>query len=145
MSTKCSYVYLHNGSNCTHVYADIADPGNVYIEKTLNQNVSVKLGLHELAMLAKSFDLDEFERQASLTDEQIRDFVAKDYTKRKYSAWSDMWYRSICEVQNPSDQDIMDAHFSYLIKIRNKLITLRELMNSEGRVTKHNFGLEDIK
>lgn len=145
MSTKCSHVYLDRGHTRTHIYTDVADPGNFYIEKTSNQDIVVKLSLHEIGMLVKAFDVNELERQANLTDEQILNHVKADYCKNKNSSWCKMWYRSLCNVENPTDEDLMESQLKHLIKTRDKLIALRNLMNSEGRVSHHIFGLEEIK
>lgn len=145
MSTKCSHVYLHNQSAYTHVYKDLLEPEKIVIEKKLNQNVSIKLDLNEIGLLVKSFDLQELERQANLTDDDILKYVDNNFEKCKNNTWSRLWFKSICDIENPTDDELKLAHYKDLIKTRDKIKALRDQVNSEGRVVKHQFGLEEIK
>ncbi len=123
----------------------MADENKIFIEKTVNQEVKIAFNPEELAILSKSFDLVELDRQANLSDESIIEYAKNrldDFNNTK-NEWGRFFYYSIFNHNDDAEVKIEKLKQYYFDK-RQKIRLLRDkVLNS--RVSKYNFGLEDIK
>lgn len=145
MSSRCSHIYVHKGDDYTHIYSETSNEDILYLEKTQTSESKVKLSLLEMGMIAKCFDILELERQANLTDEQILQFVKSDLQKNRTNPWSKMYYQSLCQSTEPTDDEIVEAQYKYYKSLHIKVVALRDALNSESKIYKRQFGLEQIK
>ena len=146
MSTKSSIFYSDDGKKYVHFYEDMMYPADYFLNKVETTEVTYKFNLEELCLIAKSINLKELERQSSITDEQINEFVERDLLeclspKRTmlFHVFPSQIYGS--DKDNPEDQILRGR--KYYRDMRDRLRQLFEAVSSE-RVTKIYFGLEHI-
>ena len=145
MSSRCSHIYVHKGDDYTHIYSEASNEDILYLEKTQISESKIKLSLLEMGMIAKCFDIAELERQANLTDEQILHHVKSELNKNRNNPWSKMYYQSLCQSNEPSEDEIVEAQYKYYKSLHIKLIAIRDALQSERKIYKRQFGLEQIK
>jgi hypothetical protein len=145
MSTKSSLFYEHQDKNYIHCYTDIACEDKIFIEKTVNQEFKLAFEPAEICILSRSVDLNELDRQASITDESIKDYAVNRLNNYNNltNEWSKFSYYLIFDHKDADNIKIEKLEKHYF-NLREKIRLLRERVLS-SRVSKYVFGLEEIK
>lgn len=144
MSTKSSLFYNNDKDEFIHVYKDLVEPESLFIQKKVNQELTLELSPLEAGIIAKCFDLDELNRQSNLTDEQIQ-YHAKNVILKCNDAnsFSSFWLLGIIGDAE-SEEEKIERLFNHYIHVRNKIRELNAKI-SNSRIYKIDFGLENIK
>ncbi len=143
MSTRMSLFY-NTKDSLSHFYKDVADD-LYHIEKEQKTLVNVSLSLEEIISIAKSVDLNELNRQANLSDEQIVSYTTSEYHKSKAcSGLLELWVSRIFGNSELPEAKRIENGICYYKNIRDGI--RKALKDSEGfKTDKIFYGLENFK
>lgn len=141
MSTKISLFYKDD----LHLYREALDEDTVYLKfRKEGVKVTLDITMKDFARVAGTFDIGSLERQASVTDEEIRDYCGREVDRRMASDGLPRFggggvYGS---HDSPRETQIKQGVDFYTAR-RNKLrAMLEDIKNS--RSSKCTFGLESL-
>lgn len=143
MSTRMSLFY-NNKYGLSHFYKDVADD-LYHIEKEQKHIVDISLSLEEIISIAKSVDLNELNRQANLSDEQIVFYTTSEYQKSKLcTGLLGLWVSRVFGNSELPDEERIQNGISYYKNIRDGI--RKALKDSEGfKTDRVCYGLENFK
>lgn len=141
MSTKCSLFY----SDELHLFKECLDDDSVYLKINKNNlKMELCLSLDKFLKIINTIDMESLEKQASITDEEIKEYCKNRVQRRKDSdgiaALSGLLVFG--DAKSPEDQQISNGMKHY-ISIRDRLKNLCDII-SKTHTSKYTFGLEDI-
>lgn len=141
MSTKNTLFYNDN----FHIYTDFSDSCSIYLK--LNKSdltLLLQLKIEDFLKISKCVNLESLEKQANLTDEQIRTYCEKRVEERiDQDSFASLFGFCIFGSNKLPKQEQIENGVSFLIKKRNEL---KEIKNSLSNINFNNytFGLENL-
>lgn len=141
MSSKASIYYTDE----MHFFRECFLDESLFIKfNKKDLKLELEFNILDFLKMAKSFDFESFEKQASVTDEQIIDYCTKIVSERleKKNTFNIMGYMVFGEIDLSKENQIQKG-FEFYCKKRDKLKKFLEEYK-QSNVGKLYFGLEHI-
>jgi len=141
MSTKSTLYYTDE----MHLFKECFLDNSIFLK--LNKKdlkLELEFNLLDFLKIVKTFDFKEFEKQALLTDQQIKDYCEKTIEKRltEEGSFAKFGFMVYGDVNLPKEEQIQKG-FEYYSKKRDELKKWFDELNGI-HVNKLYFGLEHV-
>lgn len=139
MSTKNTLLY----NDDFHIYTDFSD--SVYLKLNKSElKLLLQLKIEDFLKMAKCVSFELLDKQASLTDDQIRIYCENKVEERigKDSFASLYGLAIFGSNKSPKEEQIKNG-FDFLVKKRNELKVIKTNLNNI-KFNSYTFGLEDL-
>lgn len=141
MSTKITLYY----NDRIHLYQECFDEENVYLSVEIQKHkTTLQISLQELIGFSKTVDLNSLQKQAEITDDQIKKYVENAVRLRGVTTcpFTQLHAMSIFGDESQSVEKQIDLGIAHYIKKRDELKKLFDSLKSIK--TKFFFGLEEL-
>lgn len=141
MSSKISLCY----SDEMHLFRECFLDDSIFLK--LNKKdlkIELEFKLLDFLKMAKSFDFEEFKKQALLTDRQIKDYCEKTIEGRlkEKDSFAQLGFMIYGDIKLPKEDQVQKG-FEYYSKKRDELKEWLDELNKVN-VNKLYFGLEHV-
>lgn len=139
MSTKNTLLY----NDDFHIYTDFSDSVYLKLNKS-DLKLLLQLKIEDFLKMAKCVNFELLDKQASLTDDQIRIYCESTVEERsdKDLFYSLFGFAVFGSNKSPKEEQIKNG-FDFLVKKRDELKVIKTNL-SNIKFNSYTFGLEDL-